>query len=239
MAHIQSTKADGPHSGSSIVATTSGGPTATGDNSHTPDAARVARKDLRPRHRLGAATRTDEILAAAAGLFARLPYALVSVADIARAADASEALVYRYFATKAELYAQVVARGAEKLALAERAAIMALHPNTPVKAKLRAALGVYLDHVASHSATWVAATGEPPEAVTTRTAARQHHVDALAGLLTPNPSARHRYALWGYLGFVDAVCLEWVRSECRTSDRNPIIESALGALEGALGDWAA
>ena len=225
--------------------------TTKGDDPHTPAvvgfstttaATRVARKDTRPRHRLDAVTRTDEILQAAAELFARLPYALVSVADIARTADASEALVYRYFGTKAELYAQVVARGAEKLALAERSAVMALHPNTPVKAKLRAALVVYLDHIASHSDTWAAntgSTGEPPEAVTARTAARQHHVDALAGLLAPNPSVRHRYALWGYLGFVDAVCLEWVRSECRTSDRNPIIEAALGALEGALGDWAA
>jgi len=202
----------------------------------------MTRKDVRPRHRLGAATRTDAILHAAAELFARSPYPLVSVADIAQAADASEALVFRYFGTKADLYAQVVARGARQLADAELEAIAALHPNTPVQAKLRAALVIYLDHIASHPKTWAAnngGTGEPPEAVLARAAARQDHIDALTRLLAPNTSARHRYSLWGYLGFLDAACLAWVRAGCPASDRGPIIEAALGSLEGALGDWSA
>ena len=51
--------------------------------------------------------------------------------------------------------------------------------------------------------------------------------------------ARHRYALWGYLGFIDAACLHWVERGCPDEERWGVIDAALGALEGGLGDWAA
>jgi len=202
----------------------------------------MPRKDVRPRLRLGVETRTDAILAAATECFSRSSYSDVSVADIARIADASEALVYRYFGTKSALYARLVAQAVHQLADAQREAVAALHPNTPVQAKVRAALGVYLDHVATHPRTWAAgydASGEPPEATAIRATAQRAYVDALAQMLRPNPGVRHHYALWGAVGFLNAACLEWVRGGCPPSDRGPVIEASLGALEGALGDWAA
>ena len=51
--------------------------------------------------------------------------------------------------------------------------------------------------------------------------------------------ARHRYALWGYLGFIDAACLHWVERGCPDEERWGLVDAALGALEGGLGDWAA
>lgn len=201
----------------------------------------MTRKDLRPRQRLGATARTQTIIDAAAAQFARMAYAEVTVAGIAREAEASEALVYRYFDTKAALYAQVVRRAVEELSAAQQAAVAALHPRTPVQAKLRAALAVYLDHIAGHPHAWAGldAAQEPAEALAVRAHARAAAVDDLAAMLTPNPSARHRYALWGHYGFLDGACLAWARAGCPADDRSPLIEAALGGLEGALGDWAA
>ncbi|MDR0284267.1 MAG: TetR/AcrR family transcriptional regulator [Propionibacteriaceae bacterium] len=202
----------------------------------------MPRKDLHPRQRLDAPTRTSAIIDAAADCFTRRPYAEVTVAEIAAAAGASEPLVYRYFATKATLYAAVVRHAVTELGAAQRAAIAALHPLTPVHAKIRASLGVYLDHIEHHPRAWadgLDATQEPPEALVVRTAARETYVTELAGLLSPNPGARHRYALWGYFGFLDGACLAWTRAGCPADERSPLIEAALGSLQGALGDWAA
>jgi len=202
----------------------------------------MPRKDLRPRHRLDAATRNQAILQAATDCFMARPYPEVSVAEIARQADASEALVYRYFGTKADLYTAVVRQSIEDLASAQRAVLAALHPRTPAKAKLRATLRVYLDHISAHPQAWAVTLDwgqEPAGVVAVRTAARAAFVDSLAAMLAPNPSLRHHYALWGYLGYLDGACLAWVHSGCPDADRNPLVESALGALEGALGDWAA
>ena len=66
--------------------------------------------------------RTDRCLAimrAAEGLFASKGYANTSIADIAKAAGVSKALVYHHFADKDELFRQIVedvrAPTAEKL----------------------------------------------------------------------------------------------------------------------------
>ena len=81
--------------------------------------------------------------------------------------------------------------------------------------------------------------GEPASAAPIREAARRAYVDRLRSLLAPSEQARHEYALWGYYGFLDAVCLRWVDRGCPADDRWSVIDAALGALEGALGDWAA
>ena len=61
----------------------------------------------------------------------------------------------------------------------------------------------------------------------------------MGALRGPGEQARHRYALWGYLGFIDAACLHWVERGCPDEERWGVIDAALGALEGGLGDWAA
>ena len=54
------------------------------------------------------AERRELILSAARRAFASRPYEEVSLADVAQEAQASEALVHKYFAGKAGLYAQVL-----------------------------------------------------------------------------------------------------------------------------------
>lgn len=201
----------------------------------------MARTDRQPRRRLDADTRREAILAAAAGAFAAAPYAHVSVAALAAELGASEALVYRYFGTKADLYARVVELAIDRLADRQRAADAALPPHTSARDRVRVSLDVYLDHVAATAPGWASpfrhAADDPEPATRVRRAARAAYVQSLRDLLQPTGGLRHEYALWGYFGFLDGACLTWVDRGCPGAERAALIDAALGALEGALGDW--
>lgn len=194
------------------------------------------------RQRLDVAARREAILAAALRCFAEAPYAEASVADVAREANSSAALVFHYFGSKAALYAEVVSAAVAELGRAQRVAIDALADGAPKRDRVRASILVYLDYIAAHPRTWAAPLlggEEPPEAVAVRRQARSSYVEALRALLRPAQWTRHEYALWGYFGFLDQACLRWVNQGCPDDQREALADAALGALEGALGDWGA
>lgn len=203
----------------------------------------MARSDHRPRQRLDPDARREAILAAAAAAFGRSPYGEVTVAAVAADAEASEALVYRYFSGKDQLYAAVLQAGVEAFVAREADALAALPHGTSARDRVRAAVVVYLDTVAAHPNAWAAPLqgtgGEPAAAAAVRRDARRAYVARLRELLAPSTTRRHDYALWGFGGFLDSACLRWVEGGCAADEREPIVEAALGALEGALGDWAA
>ena len=109
--------------------------------------------------------------------------------------------------------------------------------------RIRAATMVYLNHIATHPDAWAMPMrrpgGEPAAVAELRARTRCDYVKRLQDLLVPSTQARHDYALWGYFGFIDAAALRWVGKGCPEEDRWALIDAALGALEGALGDWAA
>jgi AcrR family transcriptional regulator len=205
--------------------------------------ATVARTDKQPRTRLDPDSRRAAILEAAAEAFASQPYADVPISDIARRAGASDALLYRYFAGKENLYAEIVQLAIRDLLGRQAAALDALPPGASVRDRLRETTSVYLDHIESHPTGWVMPLRnpgpEPSAATAIRREAREDYVERLRTLLNPSSQARHEYALWGFFGFLDAACLQWVQIDCPVDDRQSLIDAALGALEGALGDWAA
>jgi AcrR family transcriptional regulator len=194
----------------------------------------VTRSDRRPRRRLDARQRRAAILAAAQQAFAGAPYQQVALSRVAEAADASEALVLRYFGSKAALYLDVV-RGAIALLLdRQRVADEALPAGTEPLQRVAVSARVYLDFVAAFPSGWAGPlrtpSGEPPEAEGLRTELRAHYVGLLDGLLGPAPD----FAFHGYLGFVDAACLAWVGAGCPPAEREPLVAAAVGALRGAL-----
>jgi AcrR family transcriptional regulator len=203
----------------------------------------MVRKDRTQRRRLDPEERREAILAAATEAFAAAPYDEVSISAVAERAQASEALVYRYFTGKAELYAEVVSVAITGLRERQATALDALDDGVPVRDRVRTATLVYLDHVAAHPSAWASPLqrpgGEPASAAAIRRAARAEDVQRLRALLAPSDAVRHEYALWGFLGFLDAACLRWVERGCPADDRWSLVDAALGALEGALGDWAA
>lgn len=201
----------------------------------------MARKDRTPRQRLSAETRRDAILAAALESFRTQPYAEVKVTDIAKAAGASSALVFRYFGSKPALYAEATQVSLDHFIERRLEVLDALPPGTPVRDKIRGLLTVYLDLIADHPDSWAnpfIAGDEPPEAIAVRESGRAFFIDVVRDLLHLTPGHfRHDYALYGFFGFTDQACLEWVKRGCPDDQRDSIIEASLGSLEGALGDW--
>lgn len=200
------------------------------------------RADRQPRQRLDEATRRTAILAAASRAFADTPYEQVRLAEVARDAGASEALVFRYFGSKADLYTAVVAAALERLRARQEEADAGLPAGSSTRDRVRSSLLVYLDHVAEGAVSWAAPVlapgAEPAAAVAARRAERQRYVALLLDLLGARDWPRHRYAVAGYFGFLDEACLSWVERGCPEQDRYALIDAALGALEGSLGDWA-
>jgi AcrR family transcriptional regulator len=68
-----------------------------------------------PRRRLTAEERRTGILDAALAVFSRSGYHPASIDDIAREAGVSKALIYEHFASKQELYADLIARNTREL----------------------------------------------------------------------------------------------------------------------------
>lgn len=192
------------------------------------------------RQRLDVEERRQSILERAGALFAEQTYAEVSVAQVARASGASPALVFHYFDNKAGLYTALVERTVEDLLARQHAADTALPEGSSTRDRVRTSLLVYLDHIAEHPKAWASPLmggAEPPKASELRRQARTDYVGRLEALLHPTGGVRHHFALWGYFGFVDAACLDWVLRGCDPDERHPLVDAALGALEGALGDW--
>lgn len=203
----------------------------------------MTRQDRRPRQRLDPERRQEAILSAAAEVFRERGYADTAVSAIAECAGASEALLYRYFTSKDQLYAHLVRRAIDELLAQQADAVRALPDGVPVRDRLRTATLVYLDHIAGHPTAWAIPFrrpgAEPAAAVAVRADARNEYVERLRRLLAPRTSRRHEYALWGYFGFLEAACLRWVDEGCPEEGRWSLIDAALGSLEGALGDWDA
>ena len=189
------------------------------------------------------AERRELILSAASRAFASRPYEEVSLAEIAEEAQASEALVHKYFVGKAGIYAQVLQGAVDELAERTRRADDALPEGSSARDRVRASVLTYLDFIAERSPGWMAyqilAGHEPGEAARVRQEAREAAVRALAEVVGGSRGHRDDFAFWGYLGFLDDACLRWVHAGCPDDQRHSLIDAALGCLEGALGDWRA
>lgn len=203
----------------------------------------MTRSDRQPRRRLDPTERREAILEAAARVFASGPYEDASIAAVASAAEGSEALVYKYFSGKAELYAHVLRRAVGAFTARQDAALAALADGVPVRDRVRAITLAHLDEVAANPRGWASPVrrpaGEPESAEAVRTEARRADVARLRALLSPSTTARHDYALVAWFGFLDAACRAWAERGCPEDERWPVVDAALGGLEGALGDWAA
>ncbi len=189
------------------------------------------------RQRLSVEHRRAVILAAAREHFDAAGYSGASTAEIAEASGSSTALVFHYFGSKAGLYAAIIADSLERLDESQRAVEDALPAETPVRERVRALLLARLDHLAS-DIVLAAPRAEPEEALAVRRRARDYTVARLHDLLGVSDWARHRYAVWGWAGFLEQVCARWVEAGCPEDERHPLVDAALGALEGALGDWS-
>ena len=190
----------------------------------------------KPRRRLSPTQRRAALLTAATESFSAGSYDTVQVSDVAAAADASPALVFHYFGSKAGLHAHAVETVLEEMI--DRWTSATASPASSARERVRALLEESLD-VAARTRLLVAAGDEPAATTAVRADARDRQVQLLReNLILTSGWDRHTVAVPAWLGFVDAAVGDWIAHGCPEDLRAPLLAACLGALEGALGDWA-
>ena len=174
--------------------------------------------------------RRRRLLELGARLFTEHAYDEISMAQIARAAGISKALLYHYFPSKQDYFVATLAGGAEEL----RARVEP-DPSLPPAQALAVSVDAYLGWIEANAdayAKLIRSAGAVPdvralvEGVRTTTAER-----ILEGLdATGNPRART--AVRGWLWFMDGACLDWIAR--RDLSRAELHGLLLGTLAGAL-----
>jgi AcrR family transcriptional regulator len=163
-------------------------------------------------------------------LFTEHAYDEISMAQIARAAGISKALLYHYFPSKQDYFMATLAGGAQEL----RARVEP-DPALPPAQALTHALDAYLawieDNADAYAKLFRSAAGVPEvrdlvEAVRDETA--QRILDGLGAAA----NARARTAVRGWLWFTDGACLDWIAH--RDLARAELHGLLLGTLAGAL-----
>ena len=190
----------------------------------------------KPRRRLSPTQRRAALLTAATESFSAGSYDTVQVSDVAAAADASPALVFHYFGSKAGLHAHAVETVLEEMI--DRWTSATASPASSARERVRALLEESLD-VAARTRLLVAAGDEPAATTAVRADARDRQVQLLReNLILTSGWDRHTVAVPAWLGFVDAAVGDWIAHGRPEQLRAPLLTACLGALEGALGDWA-
>jgi AcrR family transcriptional regulator len=154
------------------------------------------------------------------------------MAEIARQAGISKALLYHYFPSKRDFFVATLERAAEEL----RARTEPDPTKSPVE-QLIGSLEGYLELIEENaesyeklieSATTVGEVRELIDEVRELTAQR-----ILAGLVPHGPAPpRIRAAVRAWLWFMDGACLDWVRN--RDFERTELRDMLLGTLMGSL-----
>jgi AcrR family transcriptional regulator len=169
------------------------------------------------------------LLELGAELFTRHAYDEISMAQIAREAGISKALLYHYFPSKQDYFVATLASGAEELR-----ALVEPDPGLPPAEALMAAVDAYLSWIDENAAAYskllqsaatVPEVRELVEGVRTETVER-----ILEGVGATEPAART--AVRGWLWFMDGACLDWIAH--RDIERQQLLGLVLGTLFGAL-----
>jgi AcrR family transcriptional regulator len=173
--------------------------------------------------------RRRRLLELGAELFTRYAYDEISMAQIAREAGISKALLYHYFPSKQDYFVATLATGADELRRRVEP-----DPNLPPAEALTAAVDAYLgwiDDNAEAYAKLLQSAATVPEVRELVEGVRSATVDRiLAGIGTGEPAART--AVRGWLWFMDGACLDWIAH--RDIERPQVLGLLLGTLFGAL-----
>ncbi len=178
--------------------------------------------------------RRRRLIAIGQDLFTRYTFDEVSMAQIAREAGISKALLYHYFPSKRDYFVATLSEGAEEL----RAAVEP-DPDAPPIEALTASIGAYLGWIDTHgdsyrkllqSAESIPEVRALVEGVRSETAKR-----IIDGLGVHDPATRT--AVHGWLWFMDGACLHWL--DHRDMEVDAVRDLILGSLVAMLGAAAA
>jgi AcrR family transcriptional regulator len=184
------------------------------------------------RRRLAPEDRRALLLDAGAQLFAALSYEDVQMEEVARRAGVSRALLYKYFASKRDLFAAVYRQAADGLLAAT-----VLDPAVPLREQVIAGLDAHFDYFAANRNAVLAANrtlaGDPviQEIITGELAELRRRildVSALSGRAKDLLAS----VLTSWLLFVRVLTVDWLTDG--TPSREELRAISVGALFGAL-----
>ena len=160
--------------------------------------------------RLEVDERRRQLLAAGQKLFTEHAYSELSMADIAREAGISKALLYHYFPSKRDFFEATLASAA-----AEVAQLTQPDPSLPPLEQIRAILDHYLAWIEAHAQAYTkllqSATSHPEVSALiqqVRDTTAQRILDALIG---PHPTATQRAATRAWLWYIDGALTDWLQ----------------------------
>lgn len=163
--------------------------------------------------------RRAHLVATALELYRRLPPDQVSIDDVARAADVSRPLVYRYFSSAAELHAAALEAVVEELL----SRLVIAQSDDPL-ADLRTSLDVFLGVIQQHAGGYVALL-RSGSVVTEETQALVERVRRhIAAMITarvggPEPSPEFVLAVRGWIAMVETTCVSWLQDASMPRER--------------------
>jgi AcrR family transcriptional regulator len=182
--------------------------------------------------RLPVDERRRQLLELGAELFARRSYEDLSMAEIAREAGISKALLYHYFPSKRDYFVATIEEAAAEVARRTEP-----DPSKPPLEALAASLDAFLGWIEAnpvayrkliHEAAAVPEVRALVDEVRDRTSARI--LDGIGA--GPEPAPAVRAAARGWLWFMDGAVLDWL--EHGDLDRVAMRDFLLGVLAGAL-----
>jgi AcrR family transcriptional regulator len=197
---------------------------------------KVVAKGDPPRTRLDVDERRRQLVALGLELFSEQTYDEVSIDELAQAAGISKGLLYHYFPTKRDFYVATVREAAHHL-LECTETPEGMDP----MARLEAGLDRYIEYVGKHGKPYQAllrsGVGADPEVAAIVEGTREK---LCARLLEGAPVGVGgdvvRLALRGWLGFVEAVVVEWLDAR-RVMEpialRTMLVQVLVGAVSAA------
>ena len=163
-------------------------------------------------------------------LFTAHAYDEISMAQIAREAGISKALLYHYFPSKQDYFMATLAGGAQEL----RARVEP-DPALPPAQGLSDALDAYLAWIEDNADAYAKlfqSAGGVPEVRDLVERVRDETAERILDGLDAGANARARTAVRGWLWFMDGACLDWIAH--RDLPRAELNGLLLGTLAGAL-----
>src|SRR4051812_15631655 len=191
------------------------------------------RRDTQNRRRRLSDERREELLRAGVELFGTRSFDDVSIDEIAAAVGISRGLLYHYFPSKRDFYVAGLRRAADDLLAAVAPAARA-----PLDERLVAGVDAYLGYVEGHARGFVSlmrgGIGSDDEVRAIVDGVRETlAAGVLEGLAqTGVDGPMLRLAVRGWIGFVEAVSLEWL--ELREPSRAQVCELARAQLLAAV-----
>jgi len=176
--------------------------------------------------------RRDELVEVCVRLIGTRAWDTVTMAEIAAEAHVSKGLLYHYFSDKPDLYLHAVRAAARQLSQATRP-----DPNLPPPLRLRRALAAHVDWIDEHSLAYravlqgglsgdadVQAIVESSRAEVVARIALDSGIETITPLL--------RIALRGWVGLLEAACLEWLTHREVTKAR--LVELLAAGIPAAM-----